>query len=164
MAKADLTAQRLRELLHYDPETGVLTRAVSTSCRARAGAVAGCINASGYRQIGFNKTLFYAHRLVWLYVHGEWPKGHIDHIDGDKTNNRLNNLRDASGFVNSQNRRCASSNSAHGFLGVTKNKRRWSARIFANGTQIHLGTFDSPEEASATYVAAKRIEHGGCTI
>lgn len=165
MAKADLTAQRLRELLHYDPDTGVFTRAVSQKGRnGRAGCVAGGKTDSGYIRIGIHNRLHMAHRLAWLYVFGAWPAGVVDHIDGDKTNNRIENLRDVSTSVNMQNQRTAQAKNASGFLGVTRHGNRFEASIKLNGVNHYIGSYATPETAHEAYVSVKREIHDGCTI
>lgn len=92
-----LTAEQLRWLLHYDPETGVFTRLIQLCNRVQVGDIAGFIKYNGYRviKVGDKPTPYFAHRLAWLYIHGEWPSKGIDHIDGDRANNRIANLREA---------------------------------------------------------------------
>lgn len=159
-----LTADRLREVLRYDPETGVFTWLVCMS-NARSGAVAGGVRADGYWRIGVDKIVYLAHRLAWLYVNGEWPSNQIDHIDGSRSNNRINNLRDVSNDVNQQNRRWArSDNISSGLIGVGMKRGKWRARIQVGGVLRQIGTFDTPEEAHAAYLDAKRRLHVGCTI
>jgi hypothetical protein len=166
MAKVDLTAQRLRELLHYDPETGeFLWRTTGKGRRqdCRAGTIE---SPRGYVFINIDGRIWRSHRLAWLYVHGEWPKQQIDHINGNKTDNRIANLRDVSSGENTQNRSAPLSNNKSGFLGVTWKKTlgRWVANICHCGTPQYLGAFDTPEEASAAYLAAKRRLHRGCVV
>jgi hypothetical protein len=164
-----LTAERLRELLHYDPETGVFTWRV-TSGKANNGAPAGWIGSSdGVRQvvlIGISHRNYKAHRLAWLHTYGAWPVGVIDHINGDPLDNRISNLRDTSQQVNSQNQRRARSDSKSGLLGAywDERDRCWKSHIKADGRLKWLGRFDTPEEAHAAYLAAKRKLHEGCTI
>ena len=90
-----LTAARLRELLQYDPETGVFTRLVKTSNGIKVGDVAGTADARGYILIRVDGWLHLAHRLAWLHMTCEWPKGMIDHINGVRDDNRWSNLRRA---------------------------------------------------------------------
>lgn len=163
MADQILTAERLREVLHYDPDTGVFTWRVNKG-RAKAGDVAGYCNNRGYRQIKLGGTVHSAHRLAWLWALGRWPSRQVDHIDGDRANNRLVNLRDVPGFVNAQNRRDAQVNSRSGVLGVGYRYGRWQAGITLGGKRRHIGTYDTPEQAHAAYVATKRDLHEGCTI
>ena len=99
----DLTAERLRELLNYDPDTGEFRRCTSRG-GAAAGTLAGCPGGPGsYRIIRVDRVIFLAHRLAWLHSYGVWPTKDIDHIDGDKTNNRIANLREATRAQNVMN-------------------------------------------------------------
>jgi hypothetical protein len=107
----------------------------------------------------------YAHRVVWLLIYGEWPKLEIDHIDGDRLNLRIANLRDVPKIINSENKRRPHRGSRSGVLGVDLAKPgKWRARIRVRGKTIYLGTFDSPELAHNEYVRAKRSLHAGCTL
>lgn len=165
MAKTDLTAQRLRELLHYDPEAGVFTWRVDRSIKTKAGAVAGGPMVRGDHAICIDFRKHKTHRLAWLYMTGEWPKHEIDHRDTDALNNRWENLREATSAQNKQNLRKAKGRNRCGVLGVYlhgQNKLgadRWRARIRVDGTTVHLGLFDSAELAHAAYVSAKRRLH-----
>lgn len=170
MAAADLTAARLREVLHYEPLTGVFTRRIDVvgahgAVRFRAGEVAGCADARGYRKIGIAQCRYQAHRLAWLYMTGSWPAKNIDHIDGDGLNNRFANLRDVAQGVNVQNRQRVSARNATGLLGAYRSKLGYTtAKIVADGRRIYLGSFATAEEAHAAYLEAKRKLHEGCTI
>lgn len=166
MAKANVTAQRLRELLHYDPETGVFTWRVRLSNRVKVGGVAGTVNTWGRAQIAIARNFYYAHRLAWLHIHGEWPAQEIDHIDGDPLNNRIANLRDVGRVTNQQNLRKAAQRNRAGMLGALWHgqNKAWRARIMVDGKSISLGCFKTPEEAHAAYIEAKRRLHKGCTI
>ena len=167
MAKANLTAQRLRELFDYDPMVGSFVRriAVGRHGRHRAGTIAG-VETRGYISICVDRTRFFAHRLAWLYMTGEWPANMLDHINCNRSDNRFHNLRLADPAVNSQNQRSPRSDNTSGFLGVTfdKGTKRWRAKLKANGRYHHLGGFDTPEEAHAAYIEAKRRLHIGCTL
>ncbi|UVH54668.1 HNH endonuclease [Variovorax paradoxus] len=165
-----LTAARLRELLDYDPETGMFVRKVRTAQRHHAGDRADFLiksgNQKGYYRVSIDSRRFLAHRLAWLYVHGEWPKQDIDHRDSDRGNNRIANLRDVSNEVNRQNIRGPMSSNRCGLLGVFYHAqtRKWRARIQVKRRGIHLGLFVTPEEAHQAYLVAKRKYHEGCTI
>lgn len=165
MAASNLTAQRLRELFDYDDSTGHLIRRVTTSCRSLAGSVAGHQDKTGYRRVVVDGSQYLAHRLIWLYVTGDWPTDCIDHINGTPEDNRFTNLRDVSHSINNQNAHRKKSSAKHTqLLGAYKVGKRWSARIVVDGSQRHLGYFGTPEEASAAYLAKKRELHAGCTI
>lgn len=166
MAKNDLTAQRVRELMQYDPETGVFKWLVKPNRNIRVGEVVGTSRGSGQcLQTKIDGYFYRLHRLAWLYVYGSWPEADIDHIDGNPANNALANLRDVSRSVNLQNRRKAMGhNKSAGILGVSKKRNKWRARIKVNGRQISLGHFDTIEEAQAAYLTAKREHHPGNTL
>lgn len=158
--KEELTAERLRELLHYDATTGEFTWVVS--CRGtKAGDRAGTDSSEGRRHIIIGYARFKAHRLAWLYVHGKWPNGLVDHTNGDPTDNRIDNLRESSMSENLQNQRRAHKHNKTGILGVswrpTRNKFR--ARIVVNGKETNLGHFDTAEEAQSAYLDAKAKLH-----
>lgn len=161
MAKADLTASRLRDLLHYDPETGVFTWVRPTSNRVKPGSQCQTIGPLGYIVIGVDGVRHYAHRLAWLYMTGGFPVEMIDHSNGRKTDNRWRNLRAAS---KSQNMRNAGqrANSTSGYTGVGWHKRsaKWRAYIELDGKSVHLGLFDSAEEALVARETAAKREYG----
>ena len=161
-----LSATELRDLLSYNSDTGLFTRLITTSTNARKGSVAGYISPIGYRVISLKNRQFYGHRLAWLYTYGEFPKGQIDHIDGDRSNNAIANLRDVPEGINRQNLREPPRHNLLGILGVSVSTtgKRYHARIQLNGSKTHLGTFDTAEEAQAAYLLAKRAMHSGCTI
>lgn len=157
----NLTAAYLRSLLRYDESTGEFTWIVGQ----RTGMKAGCIVSTGYIKINIDKVTYLAHRLAWLYMHGEWPKHHIDHRNGNGSDNRFLNLRDGSQQFNTQNKRRAQSNSTTGILGVSfHHTGKYRARVGLNGKEIHLGVFDTIEEAQAAHLRGKRALHAGCTI
>ena len=159
----ELTAQRLRELLHYDPETGLLTRKTTRGGQP-TGAIAGNVCTDGRVQVYIDGRNFKAHRLIWLWVTGQWPVNDVDHKDGIPSNNRWANLRDVPHAVNLQNRQRAPKHSSTGLLGVTKNRGGFGAQIKINGKRVWLGTFDTPEEAHRVAIDHKRIHHKGNTL
>lgn len=161
---SNLTHARLLELLHYHPGVGIFTNRITRHWSAQAGEIAGNVNALGYISIGIDGKPFLAHRLAWLYVHGVWPAGVIDHIDGDPGNNRIANLRDVSRKMNQQNMREAMKSSGTGLLGAYRNGKRFKSSIQVDGRLRHIGHFATAEEAHAAYLEAKRKHHEGCTI
>lgn len=157
--KQELTAERLREVLAYDPATGVFTQKVRTSIRVKVGAVAGSLHRRGYIHITIDGRRHFAHRLAWLYVTGEWPPDQIDHRNGIRDDNRVDNLRLANKALNMQNMREACADNKTGFLGVSPRRGKFRSTITVNGKQKHIGTFPTPEEAHAAYLKAKRQLH-----
>lgn len=154
-----LSAERLRAVLRYDRETGIFTRFRRGDWRV-VGAATG---SSGYVVITIDYKPYLAHRLAWLYAFGDWPKNLIDHINRNKLDNRLQNLRDVGVAVNSQNRIRARKGSKSGVLGVSFSKvarvNPWRASISTNGKRTHLGNFETIEAASNAYLSAKRERH-----
>jgi len=165
MSKADLSVDRLRELLQYSPHSGLFVRRRSISGRnARKGAVAGCDNGQGYIVISVDRCVYRAHRLAFLYMTGHWPTDEVDHINGIRSDNRWSNLRNASTQENTHNQRTPQRNGSTGFLGVRFYGGKFRAAIGLDGVRRHLGTFPSAELAHAAYLAAKRKLHSNCTI
>lgn len=119
-----MNADRLRQLLDYDPAIGHFTWKINGKGGGQvAGKRAGSIDKqAGYEQVGIDGKLYRSHRLAWLYVHGEWPSGQIDHINGIRSDNRLANLRAVSNQVNGQNRHAANKNNGRKLLGVYRDK------------------------------------------
>lgn len=167
MAANSLSAERLREILDYNSTTGVFVWKERTSNRVHLGDTAGCTSGShGYPVIGIGGTTYLAHRLAWLFVYGKWPDKHIDHLNGNRADTRIANLRDVPNAINRQNMRCAKPENRCGLLGVKFDDRtgRWVARITRGGKQFHIGVFDTPEQAHDAYLREKRRIHEGCTI
>lgn len=156
-----LTAARLRELLSYDPDTGVFTWLVNRGRMAKAGNIAGHRTKDGYCHMRIDGKDYMAHRLAWLYMTGQWPTSTIDHADVDPGNDRWANLREATIGQNLANRRKPPSNTS-GFKGVTWHSecRCWMASIKCQRRRFYLGLFDDPREAHAAYVAAA-VTHFG---
>jgi len=163
MSKRELlTATRLRELIHYEPDTGVFTRLIDTGSRWKEGQVVGSMGSDGYWLIGVNSQQYRANCLAWLYMTGEWPESEVDHKDTDKLNNRWLNLRDITPLFNQQNKRKARKNNKCGLLGVFPNKKGFSSQLrIPGGKRIHLGTWKTPEEAHAAHMEAKLKYHEG---
>lgn len=161
-----LTQNRLKELLSYNQDTGIFTRLVMNNHRFPIGSIAGQNHHSGYVYLEVDKKVYSSHRLAWLYVYGEFPKNVIDHINGNKSDNRICNLRDVTRSVNLQNLVKPYKVNSSGFIGVSfhKSAKKWIAQISAKGRKIHLGCYQTPEEAHKVYVDTKRKLHQGCTI
>jgi HNH endonuclease len=155
-----LTAERMRELLDYDVETGVFVWKVDRS-RTKCGAVAGVLNDKGYRLIGVDDHVYLAHRLAWLHVYGCWPPVEIDHINGFRSDNRLSNLREATRSENRINAKRKNTNTS-GFKGVWRpaGRRKWYANIQIKNSRVYLGSFNTREEAYAAYCVAAAELHG----
>jgi hypothetical protein len=159
--KTALTAARLREVIHYDPETGVFTRRVGVRGQS-AGAIAGRVSKSlGYVFIGVDKQTYLAHRLAWLYMRGVWPNAQIDHINGIRDDNRINNLREATIAQNRQNQTGFRRNNSSGYLGVyaDRNTGLYTAKIKIGGVQHHIGSYLTAEEAHEAYRQEKTKLH-----
>lgn len=153
----------LRKRLDYDARTGQLVWRSATPCdwltpkacaiinTKYAGKVAAtAINGWGYRITAIQGTGFLAHRVIWAIYYGDWPDAEIDHIDGDKLNNRIENLRSVDGVTNRRNMPIQKNNTS-GHAGVTRRGQKWVARIGSGrrGSRVHLGVFETKDEAVA---------------
>lgn len=160
----EVTLERLKEVVSYDPATGRFTR-VGGARSDLLGHQARPRNGDGYPRLEIDGRRYLCHILAWFYVYGVWPEDEIDHRDGDRTNNRIDNLREATRRLNAQNKRKPGKNNTSGYLGVSRRRKGWAARIkIPNGPYKYLGTFVTKERAYDAYVEAKRIYHEGCTI
>lgn len=163
-----LTQEYLKKKVHYNPETGVFTWLwVFTRGKHRTGFRAGSLsNKHGYRSIVIDGVAYKEHRLAWLYVYGHWPDNILDHINGDRADNRISNIRLATRKLNAENRRNPITGHSTGFMGVVWRGRlkKYEARIHVDKKYVYLGLYDTPEAAHAAYLCAKRAEHEGCTI
>jgi len=153
-----ITAERLRELVYYDPETGVFSWRAYRRGQRKDGIVGGP-DTKGYTRMQVEGRNYRAHQLAWLYMTGEWRQ--VDHRDLNKRNNRYDNLRPASNSANGANRPRLANNSS-GFKGVCfhKHTRKWVAQITHHRSVHHIGYFPTPEEAHAAYAAAAKVFHG----
>jgi len=155
--KTHPTLERIRELLDYDPKTGNLIWRINRG-NVKAGGIAGSTNPKGYLMVGIDGTQYRCHRIVWaLHNDGELPKRQIDHIDRNKTNNRIENLRDVPCVANINNR---GTTSKTGFRGVYPRGDRYCATINVRGRRHFIGLYDDAEEAFDAFKAA-HIEHHG---
>lgn len=149
-----LTAERLRDALHYDPETGQFTWRIRSGGKSTVGSKAGCLDTHGYIKISLDCGRYYAHRLTFLYMTGEWPDGFADHINRHRADNRWANLRSVSPEGNARN----SGVRARNRLGV---KGVWQlpcgtyrARIYRDKKSHSLGCFPTIQEAADAYARA----------
>lgn len=150
----------LKKLVSYDPDTGVFVR-TSGPNPFFIGKPAGSLTSFGHVAMWVGGNRYYAHRLAFAFMTGSWPSGQIDHIDGNPSNNKWNNLRDGTVSMNQHNKRAPYKNNASGYLGVfpVKKTSKYRACINFSGGKKHLGTFDSALEAHEAYLAAKRAYH-----
>lgn len=153
--KDSLTHERLRTLLDYDPDTGLLTRRTQ-ACPQRP---VGYSPKSGYWRVGVGGRQYYYSRVVWFWVTGDWPIDEIDHEDRDKSNHRWGNLRDLAHGQNMQNIQKAQCNSTTGIRGVHPENRSFIAKIGFEGKVIRIGTFKTKEEAAIACANKKAALH-----
>ena len=145
---------RIRELFSYDGEAGHLVRLVSQG-KVKKGKIAGCLRSDGYLSVRFDKKGYLAHRLIWALVYGEWPV-EIDHINGNRADNRLQNLRLATKSQNQANKGIQKNNTS-GFKGVTRTRfGKWRVQIQWKAKLMHFGHHSSKEEAAAVYCKAAK--------
>jgi len=135
----------------YNPDTGELTWRIDKR-PAKSGDYAGTVNHDGYRKVMLFKKYYSVHRVAWAMTYGDWPIGEVDHIDGDRLNNRLENLRDTTHRGNSQNRQAH--RKGH-LVGTTRVKHGWQSSITINYKRMHLGIFASEQEAHSAYLKAQ---------
>jgi hypothetical protein len=158
-----ISAERLRDLFDYDPETGIFVQKarVGSDGRKLKERIAGSIYGNGYIYISVGGIKYLAARLAWLYMTCEWPQHEVDHKNNVRTDNRFDNLRDATELGNSANRG-PNKNNRSGFKGVFRHRTsgRWTAQISINGKHTHLGMWDSPQDAARAYDAAS-LSHFG---
>ena len=160
MAKPNLTQARVRELLAYDPATGLFTWKKTTTNRVRVGAIAGHLRFDGYIAIRIDRVAYLAHRIVFVYLYDRMPADEVDHINGKRTDNRQINIRECDRTTNMMNAAKGSANKS-GVVGVCWNRaeERWQAQIKVNRVAIHLGLFDDFGDAVMARKAAES-EHG----
>ena len=147
-----LTQSVLKSLFHYDKATGIFTRA-KNHLRAKEGSVVGTPNYKGYLLFSVQGKSYRAHRLAWLYVYGQFPSMDLDHINGDRKDNRIENLRELPNRLNQQNRKNPNPNNTSGYKGVGWSKKlsKWRVKIVKDYKTIHLGYFDNIDEAVMAY-------------
>lgn len=154
-----MTADEAEKTFRYDSETGLLYWRIRPSNGVREGQKAGSDDGDGYLQVRYRGRTYKAHRIVWLIHKGEMPVAMIDHINGIRSDNRIENLREANATANAQNRRGASSDNKSGLLGVSPYRNKWAAQIMTRGCLHRIGLFGTPEEAHSAYLKAKSELH-----
>ena len=175
----DLTPDELRKLLRYDPETGKLfwrkREPATFSATAKRTAEHVCANwnaryaekeaftaksLNGYKTGAIFNRNYYAHRVAWAITHSSWPKQEIDHVNGNPSDNRLFNIREASRSQNERNKGIRRNNTS-GYSGVSPHSqmKKWVASITVDGVQKHLGVFDTVTDAHDAYRSAARNFH-----
>ena len=149
-----LSHARLLDLIDYDPATGAIVRRAN-------GRIARASHAAGYVQMMLDGTMYLGHRLAWFFVSGYWPKAVIDHVNGDRADNRIANLRETSIRLNVAHSKRRTNNTS-GYKGVNMDRRRgkWVAKIMVNRKSLHLGYFDDPQRAHEAYMRAA-LKHFG---
>ena len=180
--RSDITPELLRQLLRYEPETGKLFwcerseeiwresgsadpfAAALHWIAKNAGKEAGSVSRTGYIRTTVLGASLLGHRIAWAIHYDKWPQKHIDHINGDRADNRIANLREVTNAINCQNKRKPLPKNKTGLLGVTFQAGAYRAAVMVNRKQHHLGRFKTAEEAHAAYVEAKRRMHEGCTL
>lgn len=155
-----ITALEVADYLTYEPETGYLYWRFSPGGPVAGGSVAGSVTKKGYRIVRLSQRPYRAHALAWALSHGRWPDGEIDHINGDKDDNRIVNLRDSTRKQNMANRG-ASKRSRTGARGVRPTVAgTFIVQISHDARTICLGTYPTKEEAAAAYIGASIALHG----
>lgn len=155
--------KRLDDLFEYQTDTGMFIRKVSVS-QSKAGDTVGSKGKNGYLLLSVDGKRYYAHRVALAMANKSWPVGPVDHKNGVRADNRLDNLREATLSVNAQSRANARCDSETGVIGVSRKRSKFSAKIGVSGVITYLGVFDTVLLASKAYIDAKRKLHCGCTI
>jgi hypothetical protein len=150
MGRLDLTQDHLKSILDYDLDTGIFTW-IKRPNHSSSDGIAGSLGDTGYLIIGISGYIYKSHRLAWLYVYGEWPKGEIDHIDMNKQNNSIKNLIESNRRLNMSNNKRKSSGR---LTGTRKNVNKWIAQMTVNKKYVYLGTFDTELKAHKAYIKA----------
>ena len=157
-----LTQKRVRELLDYDLETGLLTWKVNKQRRVKVGDVIKSVNGAGYVQLAIGSKTYLAHRVIWLWRYGYFPENQVDHINRVKADNRLCNLREVSRSCNLQNS-CVSTRNTSGVKGVRSCNHSYRAFITIENRWIHIkGTKDFTEAVAHRLAAEQCLGYSSC--
>ena len=157
----NLSQERLKQVLDYNPDTGVFTRLIRTANRTNAGDIAGCSNDLGYLRTTIDSIRYRNHRLAFLYMTGKFPDGEVDHINGITSDNRWCNLRVATRIENCRNSKKPTTNKS-GIKGVrwVDEQKKWECRIWNNGKAEILGYFESLLDAASLMCSTRNRRHG----
>jgi hypothetical protein len=161
--RAAISKEDVEALLHYKKEDGTFVWKSRHGSR-KANSHAGYLEDGGYLVIKIHGRQYKAHRLAWLLEYGTFPLNSIDHVNGNKVDNRICNLKDVSHSTNILNQSKPRIDNKSGFLGVSPNGSGWRAELKVGGKKRNFGTYPTPEQAHAAYMAAKRKHQEGCTI
>ena len=154
-----ITYKRLKEVLHYNPDTGIFTRIDQNFGSIKIGQEAGWIDVKGYKNIKIDTKTFFAHRLAFLYMEGYWPENQVDHTNRVRDDNRWCNLREASRSCNMKNKDIQTNNTS-GVTGVSKQGNSWIARVNYKNKRIYIGNFKSFDDAViARWKAEQRYDY-----
>lgn len=155
-----ITQSELKQILDYNPDTGIFTWKINKGGKAKCGTIANSIDSKGYIRIQINNKRNSAHRLAWLYIYGSFPNNMIDHINGNKIDNRIYNLREATVNENQYNRKVPINNTS-GIKGVyfDKSRNKWVAELKCNSKKIHIGRFNDIELAQIAINEARNKYH-----
>lgn len=158
--RPEIPAHEMSQYILYNPETGVIRRARTSGTKGqfKAGEIAGSLNSQGYWSVKINGRTYSAHRIAWAIIKGKWPEFEMDHVNGNRGDNRWSNLRECTKSQNQWNTGLNRKNSS-GFKGVFKHKDQWRACIAHNKKRMHLGLFSTPELAGAAYIKKQAELH-----
>lgn len=159
MSMDSVSYSLVRDLFDYDPLTGILLWKNPRSNSVKPGTVAGNATKEGRIQVGIGGRMYRAHRIIWLWMTGEWPTENVDHEDLNGLNNSWDNLRLGNKSQNAANTARKSTNKS-GFKGVTRSGQKWAATITKNYRATYIGSFPTAEEAAAAYDDAALRLHG----
>lgn len=161
----EIDADEIRRCLDYDPDTGIFRWKSPYSKNTKIGSIAGVKTMYGYWQISINRIAYRANRLAFVYYYGFNPEI-VDHINGDRCDNRIKNLRSVTESMNNQNRKIAKRTATGKLLGAFYKKERgyWTSSIMREGKREYLGIFQSEQDAHDAYVKRKRILHEAGTL
>jgi len=154
-----LTQEYLKEIIDYNPETGIMTNKKTRSSNAVAGKIINCSTSTKkYGRVTINKKTYRLHRLIWFYMYGKWPKNEIDHINGNTSDNKLCNLRECSRQENIFNRKSTKGSSSK-YKGVSLKNNKWIVQIQINKINKYIGSFSNKVEAALAYDTAAKKYH-----